>query len=224
MKQKLAAGIIVCYLGTLAFGVVSHALQYRQSSHPGMYFIVWDMFCGWAGYETRLHIIGEGESGQYYELAPGPWKEIRPYGDLARHHYDSYASHTFSIAENTLRHTDHEPMQRIFVVEENWAKKFNLPDELWTERYPDEKNAHSYYHLRQAYDLDGKLLTSQASWFDYQANLSLNDNPRLAQDSRRAKPFFQVHPLLRSTEPQMSMAPPMEPQSPQLVVQAGLEN
>jgi hypothetical protein len=224
MKRKLAIGMIVCYLGALSFGVVAHALQYRQSSHPGMYFIVWDMFCGWAGYETRLHIIGEGESGRYYELAPGPWKEIRPYGDLARHHYDSYASHTLAIARNTLNHTAHEPIQRVFVVEENWAKKFNLPDELWQARYPDEKNFHSYYHLRQTYSTDGKLLASQASWFDYQANLALNDNPRLAQDSRRARPFFQVHPLLRSREPEMSMTPSLEPTGSQLVVQSVREN
>ncbi len=41
MKRWLAVATIVTYLGVLCFGVVSHALGFRQASHPGMYYIVW---------------------------------------------------------------------------------------------------------------------------------------------------------------------------------------
>lgn len=219
MKRKFAVGFILCYLATLSFGVASHALQYHAASHPAMYFIVWDMFCGWAGYETRLHVIGEGESGRYYELAPSPWKEIRPFGDLARHHYDPFVNHAFTMANATLRHTDHEPMRRIHVVEEAWAKKFNLPDQLWQARYVEAKQPHSYYHLRKSYGADGTLLSSQQNWFEYQSMLALHDNPRLGHDARRSKPFYEVHPLQRSRNNDLTQFQ-SEPTSPQLLVQS----
>ncbi|MBI1313888.1 hypothetical protein GC176_21555 [bacterium] len=192
MKRWLAVATIVTYLGVLFFGVASHALGFRQASHPGMYFIVWDMFCGWSGYENRLHIIGQGESGRFYQIAPAPWGEIKPFGDLDRHHYDPFANHSGTIALNTLRHTHHEPMRKIMVVEECWAKKFNLPDSLWAQRYGEKKQPYSYFYLRKEYAPDGEVLTQNASWFDYQDHLCLSDNPRLWQDSQKGRSAYQL--------------------------------
>ncbi|GAF86661.1 unnamed protein product, partial [marine sediment metagenome] len=73
MKRWLTHLLIVTYLGTLFAGVACHALELGVQSHPGMYMIVWDMFCGWSSYAGRIEVIGEGESGKYYQLAPGPW-------------------------------------------------------------------------------------------------------------------------------------------------------
>lgn len=200
MKRCLAICTIVSYLGVLSWGVAAHALNFHVADHPGMYFIVWDMFCGWNAYEDRTHIIGEGESGRFYELAPGPWGEIKPFGDLQRHHYDPFVNHSASIARNVLRHTSHEPMQRIYVIEETWAKKFNLPDEIWAERYREEKDPHSYFHLRKVLTGDGMLVSSSSSWFDFQTQASVGDNPRLWADARRGKPFFDLKPMNRSRE------------------------
>ena len=192
MKRWLAGATIATYLSVLFAGVASHALGFRQASHPGMYFIVWDMFCGWSGYENRLHIIGQGESGRFYEISPAPWKQIKPFGDLERHHYDPFANHSGSIALNTLRNTQHEPMRKIMVIEECWAKKFNLPDRLWQKRYTEEKQPYSYFHLRKEYSPDGTLVTQNQSWFEYQDHLALSDNPRLWADARKGKPVYHV--------------------------------
>ncbi|MDA0589750.1 MAG: hypothetical protein O2820_13940 [Planctomycetota bacterium] len=200
MKRSLAVCTIACYLGALVYGVASYAVGFKVNQSPSMYFFVWDMFCGWSAYEERLSIIGEGESGRFYQLAPAPWGNYPPYGDLSRHHYDSFAYHTGTIAANTLRYTDHEPMARVFVVQTVWSKKFNLPDELWNTRYPEPKLAHHYYHLRQVRDPAGNLLRNQMSWFDYQNQLAIRDNPRLLQDTRKGKPMFQVDPLNRGLD------------------------
>jgi len=199
MNRWLAIGVIVTYLGTLLSGVASHALNYRSASHPGMYFIVWDMFCGWSAYESRLHIIGEGESGRFYELGPGPWGELNPFGDLGRHHYDPFATHSAAIAVNTLRHSSHEPMRQVYVVEESWAKKYNLPQKLWDQQYPEARDPFSYYHLRKVLTPEGDLVSESQPWSEYQAQVSLSDNPRLWKDSQRDQPFYQVRPSQRST-------------------------
>ncbi|NQV27441.1 MAG: hypothetical protein HQ518_24085 [Rhodopirellula sp.] len=192
MKRLLAVGTIVAYLGVLALGLGSHALHYRTGAHPSMYFIVWDMFCGWSAYEDRTHIIGQGESGKYYNLAPAPWGDYRPFGDIERHHYDPFTMHSGALALSTLRHTEHEPIQQIFVVQETWAKKFNLPDQLWAERYTEPKDPHSYFHLLKILDGNGELQVSNLAWFDYQAKLCLSDNPRLTADANRNRPFLEM--------------------------------
>ncbi len=110
MKRLIAVGTIFAYLGVLVAGLGSHALNYKTDAHPTMYFIVWDMFCGWSAYEDRTHIIGQGESGRYYDLAPAPWGDYRPFGDIERHHYDPFATHAGNLAMNTLRYSDHEPI------------------------------------------------------------------------------------------------------------------
>jgi hypothetical protein len=58
MKRWITHLTIAAYLGVLTWGVVSHALGYKTGMHPGMYFIVWDMFCGWSAYEVRYHLVG----------------------------------------------------------------------------------------------------------------------------------------------------------------------
>lgn len=198
MKRWLVISTIGCYLSVLTFGVVSHALSYKKNVHPAMYFVVWDMFCGWSSYEDRTHIIGEGESGKYYQLSPGPWGEFKPYGDLGRQHYDPFSNHSMALAASTLKNTDHEPIERIYVVQEVWAKKFNLPDHLWAQRYPEPKEPHSYYHLRKVMDVDGRILRANATWFDYQTQICVSDNPRLFRDAYKGKPFFHLNPLNRS--------------------------
>jgi hypothetical protein len=78
------------------------------------------------------------------------------------------------------------------VIEENWAKKFNLPDSLWSQRYTEEKQPYSYFHLRKEYAPDGTLVTYNQSWHEYQDHLCLSDNPRLRRDSQKGKPVYSM--------------------------------
>src|SRR5579863_1584482 len=113
MKRWLTHLGIGVYLVALAFGFFAHMCDVATACHPIMYFLVYDMFCGWAGFEGRMHIVGEGESGKYYELAPPPWGEFHPYGFIARHHYDPNHTNGWTLAKSVLDHTRHEPMVRI---------------------------------------------------------------------------------------------------------------
>ena len=193
MKRWLAIGTITAYLSVMFYGVGAHALNYKPNSHPSMYFIVWDMFCGWSAFSNRTHVIAQGESGRYYQITPAPWGEIKPFGNLGRQHYDPFSNHVDEIAFNTLRHTDHEPIARVFVVEEIWAKKFNLPDRLWEARYQEPKQPYSYFHLQQVYSGSGREVRRNPTWFDWQTAQAINDNPRLQAAARREQPAWQMN-------------------------------
>jgi len=190
MKRRLINLVIVLYLGALFTGIGCHTLSFGVSAHPAMYFFVWDMFCGWSSYACRVQLVGEGESGAYYELSPGPWGDIKPYGDIGRRHYDIESSHSARMALNTLKQTHHEPITRIFIVEESWAKKYNLPDHLWSQRFSEPKDPKKYFHIRHVITPDGDILESNISWLDKQNGINLGKNPRLMSDARRSQPFF----------------------------------
>ena len=192
MKRWLASLFISGYLATLGYGIACHTLSYGVSQHPIMYFIVWDMFCGWSAYAGNVHVVGEGESGRMYELAPGPWGDFVPYGSMGRQHYDSFYNHLGTIAVNTLNHTRHEPITRMFVIEEQWAKKFDLPDHIWNSRYDEPKDKQKYCHVRLELNGDGRIVRSYAGWIDTLVLSMLADNPRLRAESRTAESFFMV--------------------------------
>lgn len=193
---------IAVYLGVLGFGLAAHALTFLKTCHPAMYFIVWDMFCGWSAYETRCEVIGEGDSGTYYQLAPGPWGEIRPFGSAERRDYDAYGQFGHRLAANTLRHTVHEPIRRIYIVEKAWAKKYNLPAPLWELRYRTPKPAEfpCYYHLRAIYNEQGVCLHRVDDWLKTQYELCVLDNPRLRSDMRKGHTFFASQPRDRQSD------------------------
>ena len=197
MKRGICITTIALYLGSLGWGLASHALEYRHDRHPAMYFVVWDMFCGWSAYSIRTHIVGEGESGRYYRLAPGPWADYHPYGDLSRHEYDSFGNHFDRLAMTTLKKTKHEPINRIYVIQEAWNKKYNFPDHLWDRIYQHPKDEHHYYHVHFAMGPDGKMTKSAQPWLAVQYSWSIPDNPRLQRDANRGKPLYAINPANR---------------------------
>ena len=166
IQRWAVSGFIVLYLSCLALGVVCHALQFRPNAHPLMYFTVWDMFCGWSGWSFRGHVIAEGESGQYYRLTPTPWGEYHPYSDLGREHYDSFHNHSVRIGVNCLKQTEHEPILRVYLVEESWPKKFNLPDPLWSQIHEQPPEPYHYFHVDAVYSPEGTLVTRNGTLHD----------------------------------------------------------
>ncbi|MFQ5734672.1 MAG: hypothetical protein ACE5KM_22290 [Planctomycetaceae bacterium] len=192
MKKWLGSTFVVVYLTTLNWGIISHALNFGTGAHPAMYFVVWDMFCGWTSYSSRTIIVGQGESGRYYELAPGPWGEIKPFGSIGRRHYDPSGYHSPKFALNTLKQTKHEPITRVIVIEECWAKKYNLPDHLWNRRFEEPKDVKKYYQVRHVFSPDGVLAKSFPSWLSMQYSYAVANNPRLLADRQRGKPMFAM--------------------------------
>jgi hypothetical protein len=191
MKRWLANLTLVVYLGAFSWGIISHALQFGQQIHPGMYFFVWDMFCGWSWYERRQHVIGEGESGKFYELDPAPWGEFNPFGNIGRRHFDTGGAYGVKFGFNTLKHTKHEPIVRIFSIEEYFAKKYNLPDFLWRRYYPEAKDPTSYYNTTLVVRGDGKVLQSRPQWLATQFARAMQSNPELIKQAGASTPFLQ---------------------------------
>jgi hypothetical protein len=145
------------------------------------------MFCGWSGYSNRIQVVAEGQSGKFYALTPTPWKEYHPYSNHGRENYDPFGYHAVQVGLNVLRHTEHEPMQRIFVFEKFWAHKYNLPPELWATLYDTPKAPRTYYHLRSVHLQDGTLIQDNAAWNAQHTAQMMLRNPRLV----RSRPGYR---------------------------------
>ncbi|MEM1061105.1 MAG: hypothetical protein AAGJ97_02130 [Planctomycetota bacterium] len=189
LGRGFASLFIVGYLGLLAFGFGAHTLKWGHASHPGMYFIVWDMFCGWSAWDTRTEVIGLGESGRFYELAPGPWGEVATHGRLDRRHYDIEGVFACRIALNTLAQTEHEPIDRIFVVERSHPKKYNVTEPQWAARYGEPRQTPYYHRLRHVITAEGRIVRTQPSWFAHLKAASLSNGTRV-------KPMPGVRPMM----------------------------
>jgi hypothetical protein len=197
MRRWISHLFIAAYLSALVGGISCQALKFGVSAHPAMYFVVWDMFCGWAAHETRYHLIAEGESGTYYWLAPNPWGTFKPYGDLARNHYDYYGHGLLRMAQNSIKHTQHEPLRRIISIEESWPKKYNLPDHLWALRTGEPKDPMSYFWVRNIYSPEGEPWYGRPDFLQQLYTDTIFSNPRLHADSIRNKPMFVINPYDR---------------------------
>ncbi len=200
MAKRFACAFIVAYLGSLAYGLTAHTIGYRTYAHLGMYYIVWDMYCGWNGWETRTHILAEGESGQYYDVGSPPWGEVCVYGEPDRRHYDIFGLHSLTIARNVAAHTEHEPFVKYLVVEEAWAKKYNLPDNLWAQRFEEPRELRKYHRIRNAWEANGENIASNPSWSNWLMSVALGDNPRLQRDMAVHTPFMTSDQFVRSPQ------------------------
>ncbi len=193
MKRYAAIAFIVLYLALLGYGLAAHVLVYNNVAHPGMYFIVWDMYCGWSAYECRVHIVAEGESGNLYELE-SPWGSFHPFGSIDRRHYDNNVVHCGHIGRNILAHTEHEPMERIFVIEESWSKKYNLSPELWSQFHDEPFEPVSYFRPRAWFSVDGVCQERYLDIGSYLAHQAVASNPRLRNAMARGRPYFAIDP------------------------------
>lgn len=194
MRRGITHLIIVVYLGVLAYGLVAHTLQYKPYSSIAKYFIVWDMYCGYNPFEKRSLLVAEGESGHWYDVSPA-WGDIRPFGSATRQDYDAWGIYSGRIAANTLRHTRHEPIVRVMLVEQLWSKKYNLPDSLWQRQFDEPKEPRSYYYIRSLFEPDGTLTTLHYDWRSNLAYHAISDNPALRARVAGARQHFVSNPF-----------------------------
>ncbi|WP_010585043.1 hypothetical protein [Schlesneria paludicola] len=202
MKRWGSHLVIALYLSAMSVGIVSQTLKFGNASHPAMYYLIWDMFCGWSAHEIRYHVIGQGESGTYYELAPGPWTRFMPYGDLDRLHYDVLGNSHHKMALNALRRTEHEPIHRIVIVEEVWQKKYNLSDRIWAMRFDEPKDRMSYFWQRAEMDDEGRILSAVPDYLAYLHNNSIASNPQLVAEMHVGKEHYIYNPAHRVHAPE----------------------
>jgi hypothetical protein len=199
MAKRLAIGFMSVYFSMLSIGVLAHTFGVGQLSSPAMYYFVWDMFCGWSAHEYRYHFIAEGESGTYYDVTHGPWGDVHLFGNITRATYDSVGNAYGPIAMNTLKHTRHEPIECVHIIEEAWPKKYNIPDYLWLSRYEEPKDKVSYHTRRMIVNPDGTVVLDQPNYPSLLYAQSVHSNPRLQADYKRGKPFYAVNPEHRQS-------------------------
>lgn len=192
MRRWCIGLFIGTYLSALGLGIVSHALSVGTGSHPIMYFLVWDMYCGWGAYDYKYRAIAEGVSGTFYDVEPAPWGTFKPFNTRDRYQYSMSTGWMAKAAAHTVSLTEHEPIARMFVVEENWAKQFNLPDYVWKARYNIPKQPHNYTKIRVEMDGTGEIVNHYPSWVEVQGQMMVSDNPRIMQDVRNSRSFWVV--------------------------------
>ena len=120
-KPAVCVGI-AAYLGTLLTGLAMHQFNHPAGASIPGYLIVWDMFCGWSGYERRVDYIAEGESGRFYDASEVPGRGITPHGPHARRNFDFRGEYSNTLIRGVLARTEHEPIRRVYVVESHTPK------------------------------------------------------------------------------------------------------
>lgn len=203
MKKSLIQLFVCCYLAALAFGVATHAVGWNVGNKAAMYFFVWDMYGGYSPFEERRHLLAEGESGTFYDLSP-PWGEFVPFGAAERGTYDFNALFHDDFARCTLAHTDHEPIVRVFHVDEVWNRKFNLSEAARSAAHAETGAKRSYYYLRGAYDGSGTAQSLYSDFSSVLAHQALMSNPQLQGTIARSRPYTSVEIL---TTPQGQVTP-----------------
>ena len=101
----------------------------------------------------------------------------------------------------TLRPFRKIELFRVFVVEECWSKKFNVPDRIWKWRYDEPKQIHKYYHVKSVFTPEGIPIAVYPTWATQQYVKSVANNPRLRVESHRGRAFYLVNPRTRTRGP-----------------------
>ena len=89
-------------------------------------------------------------------------------------------------------HTQHEPIERVFAVQEVWPKQYNLPPELYQEYFARENDKLPYFHVRAICSENGSPLQVYPSWFDQQSLKTVYDNPRLQKQAHQATSLYST--------------------------------
>ena len=184
---KCAATLFVsAWLGVMSFGVVGHTLKVGICGNTLSYFIVWDMFCGWAAYDQYTHFIAETTDGKFLDVKE-PWGEFQPFGNLGRVQYDATSQMFSRQIRHVLRRTQHDEIDRVFVVQEMWPKQYNMPRRIWDHYYSSPPDKVSYHHIRAICSPDGNPITLYPDWVAQQRLNSIADNPRLQREVQQAQ-------------------------------------
>lgn len=192
MRRWIVCTFIVAYASVLSFGIACQTLRMGTTMHPAMYFIVWDMYCGWNAYNHKYRAVAEGVSGQFYDLNPAPWGAFRPFNTLDRLQSIGLSNNQARVTRLVANNTQHEPFTRMFVIEEAWAKQFDLPEYIWKASNAIQRSPYYYTKVVLEQSGDGEITMADGPWLDSQSQMMLADNPRIEQEIRASRPFWMV--------------------------------
>jgi len=101
---------------------------------------MWDMFCGWGGYEAACNSLARGKRQVSMNWRPPPGVSSIP-TDISHATTTTPTTQTvLSLAKNCLDHTVHEPMGRSCRAKRSIRKKFNMADDQYEAYYGKPKD------------------------------------------------------------------------------------
>jgi len=158
VRRILATAFIAAYLGVSAFFLARYAVG-DVLPHAIAYFFTWDMFPGHYCESTRKFAVGRTARGKYVQLVPGPLDQYRagPRGDLSRVDLDRMGRDFRRLAEFSLMQTREtrkdDPVEHVYMFEQYWPNKFNLPDDLYASFTGEAKPERRFWRLRDEFDV-----------------------------------------------------------------------
>ncbi|MCA9070185.1 MAG: hypothetical protein KDA84_14730 [Planctomycetaceae bacterium] len=150
LRCSLVWCFVLIYLATGALYCYRHLLGDTTQSAFG-YFWTWDMFPNYPSFSARRFALGQTRSGRFVRVFPTEQVRFRRGGNGNFTRFDlprKDAALRIAVA-NTLElyppETARDPITYVFLVEEYWPVRFNLPDDLYQDAYGDENpNRHSW--------------------------------------------------------------------------------
>ena len=162
----VSIGINACYLARNIMGDVS--------SDPLAYFFTWDMFPGYGCTSQRRMALGRTASGGYVQLYPAFGQQFRrgvqrlpvlpgvadggDPGGYARADLDRSGLRFRQLVDHELRRAaaqlQSDPVEHVYSLEVYWAKRLNLPGDLYESRSGSPKREERYWRVVDDYEVD----------------------------------------------------------------------
>ena len=150
IRRLLVVAFILSYLAAGVFFLYCHLLGQTRGL-PWGYFWTWDMFPNYPSFSARRLALGETEGGHFVRVFPTNKMHYRRggSGDYTRFDLPRNDAALRKAVEETLEaaHASaaDDPVTYVFLVEEYWPVRFNLPDDLYRKAFGEENpQRHSF--------------------------------------------------------------------------------
>ena len=154
---KIAVVVLIGgYLGLLGLNLGRQILGDPAPAALG-YFFTWDMFPFYHAWSSRRTAIGKTAAGRYVEIVPAGAQRYRggADGNLTRADLDRGENTVRKLADQTLAHThdiESDPVTQVWLLEEFWPEKMNLPSDLYEEFWGTSKPERTYWRRIADYE------------------------------------------------------------------------
>lgn len=163
-RRLLVLGLIVTYLAAGGFYFYRHLLGDTSQSAFG-YFWTWDMFPNYPSFSARRLALGQTRGGRFVQVFPTEQVRFRRGGhrDLTRFDLPrNDAALRTAVAETLETYPPEQmddPITYVFLIENYWPVRFNLPDDLYQQVYDEENPRRQAWRIidEGRIDPDGKI-------------------------------------------------------------------
>jgi hypothetical protein len=150
LRRFAAILFIVAYLLLTAIYLGRHAVG-DSLGHPFGYFWTWNMFPNYPTESVRRWAVGETAGGAYVKLLPNSAHQFRwgVHNDATRFDIDRRPSFfrraTLDAIERRNALVPDDPIRHVYLAEQYWPQKLNLPGALYRGFYHDEVTGKVYW-------------------------------------------------------------------------------